>query len=445
MEYISHSDYTSMLKNFGKETPKGLLQEGFHDTWRMGSGDRPTSIDRMAKDIRDTYPDKADQVKPFLSKYNIHQQDSTTPEVYLPAFKKFVGAEDLGYATHDGDFGGDDSEPKKDMPGFKGTLDNLNAMWEELDPVGKEDDDVNNDGKVDKTDKYLTKRRGTIGKAMGKMDEMGDFSSVRARYPNNDGPFESKMKEGSEGQTSMRDPEAAAKVIAQKYGTELELDKDFENKAIRLAGKEMIASGMSKVAVGNLLSGYGPFEDWLSDYVSALHNELKGVAEGLNAPPFKATAGTVQNVKEDTDANPPFGFSVLSPDERKQLRELIETAKTVKGEISKLVGKAKGGGEMMEATAAEDEKVPAERKPTYNEPGTKPKGKPGGNRTDLVMTKAEMWEGEKATNPSLEKKVKDLMTKDKLTRREALEFIKAEKEHEQEKKGEEAKKSQYDM
>ncbi len=33
---------------------------------------------------------------------------------------------------------------------------------EALDPVGKEDDDINNDGKVDSTDKYLTKRRETI-------------------------------------------------------------------------------------------------------------------------------------------------------------------------------------------------------------------------------------------------------------------------------------------
>jgi len=33
---------------------------------------------------------------------------------------------------------------------------------ERLDPVGKEDDDINNDGKVDKTDKYLSKRRKAI-------------------------------------------------------------------------------------------------------------------------------------------------------------------------------------------------------------------------------------------------------------------------------------------
>ena len=37
-----------------------------------------------------------------------------------------------------------------------------------LDPVGKEDSDVDNDGKVDYTDSYLMKRRKAIGKAMGK-------------------------------------------------------------------------------------------------------------------------------------------------------------------------------------------------------------------------------------------------------------------------------------
>ena len=39
---------------------------------------------------------------------------------------------------------------------------------EKLDPVGKEDSDVNNDGKVDGTDKYLLKRRKAIGAALEK-------------------------------------------------------------------------------------------------------------------------------------------------------------------------------------------------------------------------------------------------------------------------------------
>jgi hypothetical protein len=37
-----------------------------------------------------------------------------------------------------------------------------------LDPVGKEDGDINNDGKKDKTDSYLMNRRKAIGKAMKK-------------------------------------------------------------------------------------------------------------------------------------------------------------------------------------------------------------------------------------------------------------------------------------
>ena len=40
-----------------------------------------------------------------------------------------------------------------------------------LDPVGKADDDIDNDGDVDKSDKYLKNRRKTIKKAMGKDDK----------------------------------------------------------------------------------------------------------------------------------------------------------------------------------------------------------------------------------------------------------------------------------
>ena len=37
---------------------------------------------------------------------------------------------------------------------------------EGLDPVGKEDNDINNDGKVDKTDSYLSKRRKAVAANM---------------------------------------------------------------------------------------------------------------------------------------------------------------------------------------------------------------------------------------------------------------------------------------
>jgi len=43
-----------------------------------------------------------------------------------------------------------------------------------LDPVGKEDSDINNDGKVDSSDSYLKKRRAAIGKAMAKEEFIAD-------------------------------------------------------------------------------------------------------------------------------------------------------------------------------------------------------------------------------------------------------------------------------
>jgi len=44
-----------------------------------------------------------------------------------------------------------------------------------LDPVGKEDSDVNNDGKVDKQDSYLKKRREAVGGAIATRKEEVEF------------------------------------------------------------------------------------------------------------------------------------------------------------------------------------------------------------------------------------------------------------------------------
>ena len=56
---------------------------------------------------------------------------------------------------------------RKYMSGFvRGSADSL--PLEALDPVGKEDDDINNDGKVDKTDKYLANKRKAIAKSLKK-------------------------------------------------------------------------------------------------------------------------------------------------------------------------------------------------------------------------------------------------------------------------------------
>ena len=49
-------------------------------------------------------------------------------------------------------------------------------LIENLDPVGKEDADINNDGKKDKTDKYLLKRRKAIAKNLKEGDHEGSMA-----------------------------------------------------------------------------------------------------------------------------------------------------------------------------------------------------------------------------------------------------------------------------
>lgn len=56
----------------------------------------------------------------------------------------------------------------------------IDILNEAMDPVGKEDADINNDSKVDKTDKYLKARRNAISKNINEV--MGKETKEEARY-----------------------------------------------------------------------------------------------------------------------------------------------------------------------------------------------------------------------------------------------------------------------
>ncbi len=71
---------------------------------------------------------------------------------------------------------GEMNKKEKHMGKFKKAFDLeeiqeiVNTIEQKLDPVGKEDADINNDGKVDKTDDYLKNRRKKVSKAIKKED-----------------------------------------------------------------------------------------------------------------------------------------------------------------------------------------------------------------------------------------------------------------------------------
>lgn len=60
-----------------------------------------------------------------------------------------------------------------------------------------------------------------------------------------------------------------------------------------------------------------------------------GYKEGLNPAPMQATGQTISTVEEDS-----AGFGALTPTEREQLKEYIESMETIKREIVKLAEKA---------------------------------------------------------------------------------------------------------
>ena len=68
------------------------------------------------------------------------------------------------------------------------------AKMESLDPVGQEDGDVNNDGKKDKTDKYLMKRREAIAKSINKKKVKESFSDWRTELSEVIGDTDVKKK-----------------------------------------------------------------------------------------------------------------------------------------------------------------------------------------------------------------------------------------------------------
>jgi len=72
---------------------------------------------------------------------------------------------------------------------FEGKTYAVKPKKEKLDPVGKEDDDIDNDGDTDDTDKYLKNRRKAVSKAMDEglgvgnlVETEADFKKIDAMY-----------------------------------------------------------------------------------------------------------------------------------------------------------------------------------------------------------------------------------------------------------------------
>ena len=98
-----------------------------------------------------------------------------------------------------------------------------------LDPVGKEDDDINNDGKVNKTDKYLKNRRKAISKAIKKEAATPDFIDL-----DGDGDKEETMKKAAKDKKKSLKKEATVTADNTKFNLRTGVNKNPTKLGIKI-------------------------------------------------------------------------------------------------------------------------------------------------------------------------------------------------------------------
>ena len=156
-------------------------------------------------------------------------------------------------------------------------------VTEDLDPVGKEDDDINNDGKVDSSDEYLKKRRKAVSKAVNEedLDEMSTTASMGAP-PQRPDIFKKKKKKN--------EYKKVQEAMDRKYEQLIEGYRDFVlsdskmsparkvNASIRDVAKKLKEIEMTVEYTGRLKTESGLSH---SGFSSGTHNALRKISERL--------------------------------------------------------------------------------------------------------------------------------------------------------------------
>ena len=129
---------------------------------------RTAAMDRMGKLVSVIASDDEDKRFKRLGQSPAHNEEFVDEAKKKPMIKVEVPKEKLGYKVADIGPGGKEHNVKT-----------YGAYKEALDPVGQEDDDIDNDGDTDKSDKYLHNRRKVVGKAISKKKVKESFSDWR--------------------------------------------------------------------------------------------------------------------------------------------------------------------------------------------------------------------------------------------------------------------------
>jgi len=149
-----------------------------------------------------------------------------------------------------------------------------------LDPVGKEDGDVNNDGKKDNTDKYLLNRRKTIGKAIAKGDKKESFE---VEVPDKD------LKKLAKKASKRVDTNVSGHVDKKDksmgdYG-EFVPSPDGKKKVVTKIGESAVGDRAKKV-VDSQRRGYHGDSDEVNDLLKQTQNAVLNAKKSARIPKY---------------------------------------------------------------------------------------------------------------------------------------------------------------
>ena len=147
-----------------------------------------------------------------------------------------------------------------------------------MDPVGQADADIDNDGDVDKTDKYLHNRRKAIGKAMkkGKDDPKGEKGETATMNPKMDG---GKSEQKESVKSADRKPEEYVDAKGKKRTRMVPVDREVVKKeSTDMSIREKLMAVLEKKSHGNL-DNKQPHDDLDSPGAKKMRDDNKDTGE----------------------------------------------------------------------------------------------------------------------------------------------------------------------
>jgi dsDNA-binding SOS-regulon protein len=151
-------------------------------------------------------------------------------------------------------------------------------LAELLDKVGQEDDDINNDGKIDKTDKYLAHRRKAISKNIKEGDTPKHKIIAQLMGPD----FFLSKKNEREWDEKDHDLFNRITKMAQETGKvpKLKENQDHEVAMAQASLKSIIKSA------AQLMNKLGNMErdipGWIQDHITNAENYIDQAAQGFH-------------------------------------------------------------------------------------------------------------------------------------------------------------------